>query len=64
MKRKTTQIKIALTTSALYFILERFTSTSEFLLGTLMGISLCFYILCLLPDKTYKSLKLIKRSLI
>jgi len=63
MNSKKTQIRIALATSALYFILEKFTNTSKFLLGIMMGFSLCFYILYLLPGKTYKRLQSIKRRL-
>ncbi len=55
---------IALLTLALYLILERFTGTHDMILGILMGISIAFFLINLLPQKLLESLRNLKKELI
>ncbi len=57
MKDMRREFQISILATALYTVLNRFTSVSELFLGFLMGISLCFFMVGLLPKKGYARLK-------
>jgi len=51
------ELKIGILTLVLYIILERFTSTPDFVLGMLIGLSIAYNLLGLLPDSAYNKFK-------
>lgn len=64
MKKMRREIRFGLLAYALYIVLNRFTSVPDLFLGILMGMTLCFYTLGLLPEKLYTRLKAWKRAVI
>lgn len=54
---------IGLLTFGLALTLKQFIDVPEFFMGLLLGFSICFEILGVLPEKTYLKIKEIKRSL-
>ena len=55
------ELKIGILTLALFIILERFTSTPDFVLGMLIGLSIAYNLLALLPDSAYNKFKAWKK---
>ncbi len=51
------ELKIGMVAGGVSILLNRFTSTPDFLLGMLTGISICFTIVGLLSNNKYKKLK-------
>lgn len=62
MKDIKREFKIGLLAYVLFMILYRFTNTPEVILGFIVGISICFYIVGLLPENTRTKIKAWKRS--
>lgn len=64
MKRKIRkELSVGILCFAVSLILKRFTVTPEFIIGGLMGVSICFEIIGALPDKAYNALKKQKKAL-
>jgi len=55
------ELKIGILSLVLYIILERFTSTPDFVLGMLIGLSIAYNLLALLPDSAYNKVKAWKK---
>ena len=64
MKDMRKGLQISILVGGVYIVLNRFTNTPDLFLGLLMGLALCFYIVGLLPDKTYSRLKAWKKVVI
>jgi hypothetical protein len=64
MKDMRREFFMGLITGGLFIVLNRFTSVPDLFLGLLMGLTLCFYMVGLLPEKIYTRLKTWKRAVI
>jgi len=65
MKRRIRkELSIGLFCLGIALILKQFTGTPHFIVGALLGLSLCLEIIGALPDKAYNSLKRFKHKTI
>ncbi|WP_461637556.1 hypothetical protein [Labilibaculum euxinus] len=62
MKNK--KLMMSMVALALYFVLKRFISTPDFVLGILIGTSICFSLIGLLSVERYQRLKKWKRRVL
>ncbi|MBN2596312.1 hypothetical protein [Labilibaculum sp.] len=61
---KNNKLMMSMVTLCLYFVLKRFTATPDFLLGILIGTSICFSLIGLLSIERYQRLKKWKRRVL
>jgi len=62
-KNMRNELKIGIVCFAIFILISQFSSAPEFVKGGLMGISLCFEFVGILPEKAYQRLKNWKKYL-
>lgn len=56
------EMRIGLILLGVYIVLERFLNTPDLILGFLMGLSLLYLVIGLMPEKTYTKIKEFKNA--